>query len=94
MLYEVITGSMNDLSPEIFIDNEFNTSNIGVGLSYSRKNFFGDARKLTLSTKFKVNDIQNFNFFSKTNGDTTIQTHRITSYNVCYTKLLRTCYSR
>jgi len=67
-------GSMNDLSPEIFIDNEFNTSNIGVGLSYSRKNFFGDARKLTLSTKFKVNDIQNFNFFSKTNGDTTIQT--------------------
>ncbi len=52
-------GSMNDLSPEVFIDNEFNTSNIGIGLSYSRKNFFGDARKLTFSTKFKVNDIQN-----------------------------------
>jgi len=67
-------GSMNDLSPEVFIDNEFNTSNIGVGLSYSRKNFFGDARKLTLSTKFKVNDIQNFNFFSTTKGDTVIQT--------------------
>jgi outer membrane protein assembly factor BamA len=67
-------GSMNDLSPEVFVDNEFNTSNIGVGLSYSRKNFFGDARKLTLSTKFKVNDIQNFNFFSKSDGDTTIQT--------------------
>ena len=67
-------GSMNDLSPEVFIDNEFNTSNIGVGLSYSRKNFFGDARKLTLSTKFKVNDIQNFNFFSSTDGDSIIQT--------------------
>jgi len=67
-------GSMNDLSPEVFIDNEFNTSNIGVGLSYSRKNFFGDARKLTLSTKFKVNDIQNFNFFARSDGDTTIQT--------------------
>jgi outer membrane protein insertion porin family len=67
-------GSMNDLSPEVFIDNEFNTSNIGVGLSYSRKNFFGDARRLTLSTKFKVNDIQNFNFFSSSDGDTTIQT--------------------
>jgi outer membrane protein insertion porin family len=67
-------GRMNDLSPEVFIDNEFNTSNIGVGLSYSRKNFFGDARKLTLSTKFKVNDIQNFNFFVRSDGDTTIQT--------------------
>ncbi|MGB5849474.1 MAG: BamA/TamA family outer membrane protein [Ignavibacteriaceae bacterium] len=67
-------GSMNDLSPEVFIDNEFNTSNIGIGLSYSRKNFFGDARKLTLSTKFKVNDIQNFNFFSSTDGDSIIQT--------------------
>ena len=67
-------GSMNDLSPEVFIDNEFNTSNIGIGLSYSRKNFFGDARKLTLSTKFKVNDIQNFNFFSTSEGDSIIQT--------------------
>lgn len=67
-------GSMNDLSPEVFIDNEFNTSNIGIGLSYSRKNFFGDARKLTLSIKFKVNDIQNFNFFSTTEGDSIIQT--------------------
>jgi outer membrane protein insertion porin family len=67
-------GSMNDLSPEVFIDNEFNTSNIGIGLSYSRKNFFGDARKLTLSTKFKVNDIQNFNFFSSSAGDSIIQT--------------------
>ena len=67
-------GSMNDLSPEVFIDNEFNTSNIGVGLSYIRKNFFGDARKLTLSTKFKVNDIQNFSFLSGTNGDSLLQT--------------------
>src|SRR3989304_10472823 len=45
-------GIMNELSPEVFIDNEFNTSNIGLGLSYTRKNFFGDARKLTLSTRF------------------------------------------
>ena len=67
-------GSMNDLSPEVFIDNEFNTSNIGIGLSYSRKNFFGDARKLTLSTKFKVNDIQNFNFFSSSDSDSILQT--------------------
>ena len=67
-------GRMNDLSPEVFIDNEFNTSNIGIGLSYIRKNFFGDARKLTLSAKFKVNDIQNFNLFSTNEGDSIIQT--------------------
>ncbi|UCH66272.1 MAG: BamA/TamA family outer membrane protein [Ignavibacterium sp.] len=67
-------GTLNDLSPEVFIDNEFNTSNIGVGLSYIRKNIFGDARKLTLSTRYKVNDIQNFRFGSDTERDSTFQT--------------------
>lgn len=67
-------GVLNDLSPEVFVDNEFNTSNIGVGLSYSRKNFFGDARKLTISTKFKVTDIQNIKFFSSDARDSTLQT--------------------
>ncbi len=67
-------GTLNDLSPEVFIDNEFNTSNVGVGLSYVRKNFFGDARKLTLSTKFKVNDIQNIKLFSSSGRDSTLQT--------------------
>jgi len=67
-------GNLNDLSPEIFIDNEFNTSNIGAGLSYVRKNFFGEARKLTLSTKFKVNDIQNIKLFSSSGRNSTLQT--------------------
>jgi outer membrane protein insertion porin family len=67
-------GTLNDLSPEVFIDNEFNTSNIGVGLSYIRKNFLGEARKLTLSTKFKVNDIQNLKLFSSSAKDSTLQT--------------------
>jgi outer membrane protein assembly factor BamA len=67
-------GVLNDLSPEVFIDNEFNTSNIGVGLSYTRKNFFGDARKLTISTKFKVNDIQNIKLFSSSARDSSLQT--------------------
>ena len=67
-------GTMNDLSPEVFIDNEFNTSNVGIGLSYTRKNFLGDARKLTLSTRGKVNDIQNFSFSSKSAKDSTVQT--------------------
>jgi len=66
-------GTLNDLSPEVFIDNQFNTSNIGVGLSYIRKNVFGDARKLTLSTRYKINDIQNFRFTSQGASDSTFQ---------------------
>jgi len=66
--------TMNDLSPEVFIDNEFNTSNVGIGLSYTRKNFWGDARKFTISTRAKVNDIQNFSFASQSAKDSTVQT--------------------
>jgi len=50
-------GLMNELSPEIIINNEDNAFNLGVGLSFSRKNFLGDARKLTLSTSTAAQDI-------------------------------------
>ncbi len=55
-------GTLNGLAPEIKADNEFNSFNTGVGISYIRKNFLGDARKLTLSTSFRFIDIPNFNF--------------------------------
>ncbi|HEX9252099.1 MAG TPA: BamA/TamA family outer membrane protein [Ignavibacteriaceae bacterium] len=55
-------GSLNELSPEIKADNEFNSFNLGLGIGYTRKNFFGDARKLTLSTSFRLIDIPNINF--------------------------------
>ncbi len=55
-------GSLNGLSPEIKADNEFNSFNTGLGISYIRKNFLGDARKLTLSTSFRFIDVLNFNF--------------------------------
>jgi len=58
----LITGTvapLNELSPEVFADNEFNFFNVGVGLSFIRKNFLGDARKLTLRTRFRINDITN-----------------------------------
>jgi len=60
-----ITGTvtpLNELSPEVFADNEQGYFNIGVGASYVRKNFLGDARKLTIRASFKVNDISNINF--------------------------------
>ena len=67
-------GPLNQLAPEVFIDNEFNTSNLGVGLNYVRGNFFGDARKLTLSTRFKLNDISQIRFSSQSAKDSTFQT--------------------
>jgi len=57
-------GPLNELSPEVFADNELNTFNLGVGLSYIRKNFLGDARKLTLRTRFRANDITDLKFSS------------------------------
>ncbi len=60
-----ITGTvtpLNELSPEVFADNESNNFNIGVGASYVRKNFLGDARKLTIRASFKVNNIADINF--------------------------------
>lgn len=50
-------GLMNELSPELIVNNEDNAFNLGVGLSFSRKNFLGDARKLTLSTSTAAQDI-------------------------------------
>ena len=70
-------GSLNELSPEIKADNEFSSFNLGLGISYTRKNFFGDARKLSLSTSFRLIDIININlgslFKSAANGDSTYQ---------------------
>ena len=57
-------GPLNELSPEVFADNELSTFNLGVGASYIRKNFFGDARKLTLRTRFRITDITNIQFSS------------------------------
>jgi outer membrane protein insertion porin family len=56
---------LNELSPEVFADNENNYFNVGVGVSYVRKNLFGDARKLTVRARFKVNDIANLKFNSE-----------------------------
>ncbi len=69
-------GNLNELSPEIIVNNQQSAFNIGLGASYVRKNFLGDARKLTLRTSFGVQDILNANFsdlFSKLSlRDTTL----------------------
>lgn len=55
-------GLMNELSPEIIINNQQNAFNLGLGATYIRKNFFGNARKMTISSSFGVQDIFQVNF--------------------------------
>lgn len=70
-------GSLNNLSPEIKADNEFNFFNAGLGLTYTRKNFFGDARKFSISTSFRFIDILHLDlaniFKSRDKRDSTYQ---------------------
>ncbi len=70
-------GSLNELSPEIKTDNEFESFNFGLGIGYTRKNLFGDARKFNISTSFRLIDIIHTNlsnlFKSAANRDSTYQ---------------------
>ncbi len=50
-------GLMNELSPEVILNDQQRAFNVGLGLSYIRKNFLGDARKLTISSSFGIQDI-------------------------------------
>ncbi len=67
-------GPLYELSPEIFGDNELNTFNAGVGAIFVRKNFFGDARKLTLRSRLRINDIVRTRPFKIFSGSQNIQT--------------------
>ena len=55
-------GLMNEISPEIIINNQQSAFNLGLGVTYIRKNFLGEARKMTISTSFGVQDIFQVNF--------------------------------
>jgi outer membrane protein insertion porin family len=62
LIVEGTIGLMNELSPEIIMNNQQSAFNIGLGATYTRKNFLGDARKLTVSSSFGIQDIFNVNF--------------------------------
>ncbi|MCB0729704.1 MAG: BamA/TamA family outer membrane protein [Ignavibacteriae bacterium] len=53
-------GLLNELSPEIILINEENVVKLGLGLSFTNKNFLGDARKLTISTSAAAQNITEF----------------------------------
>ncbi len=53
-------GLMHELSPEIIVNNEDNTFNLGLGLNLTKKNFFGDARKITVGTSVAAQNVSEF----------------------------------
>lgn len=53
-------GLLNELSPELIVINEENTFKFGLGLTYSNKNFLGNARKLTIGTSAAAQNITEF----------------------------------
>jgi outer membrane protein insertion porin family len=55
-------GLMNEFLPGISVNNEFKSFNLGLSASYTRKNFLGNARKLTLTSELSVVDIAHFSF--------------------------------
>lgn len=53
-------GLLNELSPEIIGINEDNIFKLGLGLTYTNKNFLGGARKLTIGTSAAAQNITEF----------------------------------
>ncbi len=70
-------GLMNELSPELILNNQNNALNVGLSTSYIRKNFLGDARTLTITPSFGIQDIFNVDFL-----------HLIRKFSVTDTTLL------
>jgi len=55
-------GKMHELSPELILNNQSSTFNFGLGLSYTKKNFFGGARNFTIGSSFAFQDIFNIDY--------------------------------
>ncbi len=52
-------GALHELSPEIIANNEESFS-LGLGLSFTKKNFFGDARKFTIGASAAIQNVSEF----------------------------------
>jgi len=69
-------GPMNEIAPEIIMNNQDNFFNLGLGTNFLRKNFLGDARKLNIGGSVAIQDFFNFRFSNFINNlslnDTTL----------------------
>ena len=63
LLVSTNVGLLNEFTPEIIVNNEDNVFNLGLSLGYTRKNFFGGARRFNITTSAASQDI--FEFISK-----------------------------
>ncbi len=62
-------SNKHELTPEIIISDEDNTFNLGLGASYTNRNFLGDARIFSTRLRFSTQSIHTWNFehlFGKT----------------------------
>ncbi|MCF6270945.1 MAG: BamA/TamA family outer membrane protein [Melioribacteraceae bacterium] len=57
---ETEIGSMYEVTPEVIMNNEDNRFNLGLGLGFSKRNFFGGARVLTLNGSIAAQNIFEF----------------------------------
>jgi outer membrane protein insertion porin family len=58
----------HELSPEITISDENNAFNLGFGLGYTNRNFFGDARSFNARSRLRTQSIQDWNLGSVFQG--------------------------
>lgn len=53
---------LQEVSPELLVDNENEAFNTGVGIGYSNRNFYGDARNFSTRLQFRLQSIQDLNW--------------------------------
>ncbi len=53
-------GMLHELAPELILNNEDNTFNLGIGLGFTKKNFLGNARKLKISSSAAAQNVSEF----------------------------------
>jgi outer membrane protein insertion porin family len=70
-------GEMNELYPELIMNDKYGEFNLGLGGNYKRKNFLGNARRLWLNVQGLILDVATFNpdnlFKRRANRDSTFQ---------------------
>ena len=69
-------GLLNEAAPGIIMNNQLNTFNVGLSANYARKNFLGEARKLSMTGSFGLSDAFRSNVTNLARtfslGDTTV----------------------
>jgi outer membrane protein assembly factor BamA len=59
----------HELAPELILSDENKTFNLGTGLSYTQRNFFGGARTFTTRLRFRTQTIREFPDYFNANNE-------------------------